>query len=204
MRELLGLPPDARVVGTIASLTAEKDYGNLLAAATHLVEARRDVVVACVGGGPLLEEMRERARTGDLRGRVHFLGERADAIELAADFDVFVLASRFEGLPVVLMEALALGLPIVATDAGGVPEIVVDGVTGRCVPRRSPEKLAGAVLELLSDREAAARFAARAREHSHVFSVERLGAGLTRIYDEVCPLADSGRSRGLPPGGPSA
>ena len=108
------------------------------------------VRIVAVGQGPLEEEMRaEHARLG-LAGRVELLGERADAVRVMSGCDAFVLASNNEGLPVAVMEALALGLPVVGTAVGGMTE-AVDATNGVLVPARDPQALAGAIEALVAD-----------------------------------------------------
>jgi glycosyltransferase involved in cell wall biosynthesis len=97
-------------------------------------------------------------------------------------YDVFTLASQHEGLPVALMDALALGLPVVATAVGGIPQAVDDGVEGLLVPPGSPEPLAAAHLALATDPERRRRFGDAARARSHEFDIARAAARLGEIY----------------------
>src|SRR5262249_43364329 len=122
-RQSLGIEPDELVVGTVANLRATKGYPELLAAASPVIERLTQTGFFAVGAGPLAAARADlRARRG-LGDRFRFLGYRADALELMSAFDVFCLASRHEGLSVALMEALAFGLPVVATTAGGTAEL---------------------------------------------------------------------------------
>ncbi len=126
VREELGIPEDAYVIGTVANLRWEKGYDVLLRVARRLlVEGRgRNAWFLCVGQGPLEDELMELHDDFGLGDRFRFLGYREDATRVMSTFDVFCLASRHEGLPVALMEAAALGIAVVATDVGGVGEIV--------------------------------------------------------------------------------
>jgi glycosyltransferase involved in cell wall biosynthesis len=102
-----------------------------------------------------------------------------------AGFDVFCLASHHEGLPIAVMEAMAIGLPIVATDVGGLSELVVDGVHGRLVPPHRPDLLAGALVELLTDDERRDRAAASARSSSSSLSSEHSIRRVEAIYEAL-------------------
>ncbi|MFM7223946.1 MAG: glycosyltransferase, partial [Actinomycetota bacterium] len=164
-RAEIGAGDDDLVVGTVANLRATKGYPDLLAAAADVVTAVPATRFVAVGQGPLAETLAAERDERGLADRFTFLGYRADAPAVMAGFDVFCLASRHEGLPVVLMEALALGLPVVATTAGGVAELVTDGVDAVLVPPARPEALAAALVDLLRDpaRRAALGRAASAR-----------------------------------------
>jgi glycosyltransferase involved in cell wall biosynthesis len=135
----------------VANLRHDKDYPNLIAAIEILAEKRSDFVLRIVGKGPLREEIEERASHLIERGLVQMLGPRSDVIQLMADSDVFVLSSSREGLPVVIMEALAAGLPIVSTAVGGIPELVGEGGAAVLVAPGDPVALARALSGLLGD-----------------------------------------------------
>ncbi len=151
VREELGIGPGRPLVVTVANLRAEKAYDVLLEATSCLVRRGLDLQVIAVGGGPQEETLRQRHRQLGLGESFRFLGSREDAWRIMAAADVFVLASRAEGLPVALMEALALGVPVVATAVGGVPDVIEDGVNGRLVPPDQARRLADAVAGLLGD-----------------------------------------------------
>ena len=174
LRALIGATPGAPVVGTVAALTAEKDHANLLQAAAQVVARRPDVHFAWVGEGACRGALeRQRAELG-LESHVHLLGFRADALALLAQFTVFALSSRMEGLCTSLLEAQSLGVPVVATAVGGVPDVVEDGATGRLVPGCDPEALARAVLDVLDHPGRSREQAARARESARRFDADRM------------------------------
>jgi glycosyltransferase involved in cell wall biosynthesis len=151
VRAELGVPSEEVVVGTVANYRAQKAYPDLLAAARTVVDANPRVRFVAVGQGPLEDEIRrEHARLG-LGERFQLLGYRPDAARILAGCDVFVLASHYEGFPVALMEALALGLPIVATAVGGIPDGVLSGREGLLVPPGEPDRLADALLRVTFD-----------------------------------------------------
>jgi glycosyltransferase involved in cell wall biosynthesis len=173
MRRALGVGADECLAVTIANYRRQKDYSTLLAAACRVRERDAPVRFAAVGQGPLEREVIAQHDRSGLGEAFILLGYRPDALDVLAAADLFVLSSRQEGLPVALMEALALGLPVVATDVGGIPEAVRDGVEGRLVPAERPEELADAILGLASDPELRSRMATAATRRSAEFDVER-------------------------------
>lgn len=150
-RSSLGLPPDAVVVGTVTRLGEPKDPETTVrafAAVRRLVPQARLVVV---GDGPHRPNIEALVDGLALDDAVHLLGARDDVAELLPALDVFVLTSLSEGLPRVLVEAMAAHVPVVATDVGGVGELVIDGETGVLVPPAAPDALADAIVAVLAD-----------------------------------------------------
>jgi glycosyltransferase involved in cell wall biosynthesis len=178
----LGLGPDEMVVGTIANFRAQKDYPNLLAAARLLVDRGWKGRIVAVGQGPLEAEMRARHAELDLGDRVLLLGQRSDAVRVLAASDVFTMASDNEGLPVALMEALALGLPVAMTKVGGIPDAVTDGVEGLLVPPKQPAALADAIEAITTDDARRAQMAAAARATGERFDIRVAVARTEQIY----------------------
>ncbi len=188
-RAELGIGSDEIVFGTVANFRAQKDYPNLLAAAGVLRDRGARVRIVAVGQGPLEAEMRaEHARLG-LEGRVDLLGERPDAVRVMSACDGFVLASNNEGLPVAVMEALALGLPVVGTAVGGMAE-AVDVTNGVLVPARDPEALADAIETLAADPARRAELAAGARRSSTRFDIARSVERIEAVYAQVARRDD--------------
>jgi glycosyltransferase involved in cell wall biosynthesis len=174
LREWLGLPADAAIVGTVASLAPHKNHALLLEAVPRVLARRPAARFVWLGEGecrPALE--RRRAELG-LEAAVKMPGFREDARALLTQFDLFVLSSHLEGLCTSLLDAQALGVPIVATAVGGVPEVVQDGVTGRLVRALEPEALAGAIVEALDQPGLRAGWSRAAAE-----AVRRFGVGAT-------------------------
>jgi glycosyltransferase involved in cell wall biosynthesis len=159
----LGWPSGRPVVGTVARLHRQKGVVNLLRAAPEILKDFPEVIITVVGDGPQKNSLRREARRLGLEGRLLFLGEREDAASIMALFDIFVLPSLWEGLPFVLVEAAALGKPIVATAVDGVPEILEDKKTGLLVRPGDTSALAAAVIELLKDKDEARRLSETAR-----------------------------------------
>ena len=180
-RRRFGLAADDRVVGVVATFTPKKDHATLLEAVARLADVDR-LVVLLVGTGPLADQVRARAADEDLAGRVRLLGVRDDVPGLLPGLDVLCLSSRYEGLPVVLMEAQAAGVPVVATRVGGVPEAVDDGVHGLLVPPADPPALAGALRRVLTDGDLAARLTAGAAAGAGRFDVARAARRHEELY----------------------
>lgn len=154
---------DPPIVGTVARLHRQKGVFFLLQAAAEIHRGAPAAKIVVVGGGPLERSLRRQAQKLRLHRIFILLGERPDAHELLSLFDVFVLPSLWEGLPLVLLEAAAMRKPMVATDIDGVREVLRDGESGLLVPPADPAALAEAVLRLLRDKDFAARLAERAR-----------------------------------------
>ena len=195
-RAALGLDGDvdgALVVGTVGNFTAKKDQATLVRAVGRVPGAR----LVLVGSGPLEHDLRVLVAHDGLAERVTFAGSRGDVADLLPAFDVFALSSRYEGLPIALLEAMAAGRPCVATRVGGIPEVVTDGVDGVLVPPGDPDALADALSALAADpdRRAALGSAAvtRAGDFRLDVAVERIAA----VYDRV-----TGRTRAAVEPGP--
>jgi glycosyltransferase involved in cell wall biosynthesis len=193
MRAELGLDPDVLVVGTVANLRAQKAYPHLLAAALEVVERLPHVRFLAVGQGPLEAEVSAlHARLG-LGDRFLLLGHRPDAVRVMAACDVFVLASLYEGLGVAVMEALALGLPVVATAVGGVPEVVHHNCEGLLVPPGQPSELAAALVTLLTDAQRRQRMAAAAARRGEELTIDTAVRRTEAVYQELAMSAAGGR-----------
>ncbi len=159
--------PDSRIegptIGTVTRLQHAKGVDVFLEMAAMLRERVRDARFVVVGDGPDEEALRSQAERLGLSAACEFAGRSSDVPGYLARFDVFVLSSRYESHPLALLEAMAAGVPVVATAVGGVPEIVRDGVDGVLVPPKDPAAAASAVQGLLTDRDTASRLASSAR-----------------------------------------
>ena len=125
----------------------------LLDAATLLFAGRDDVQILLVGDGPLRVELETAVRQRDQQARIHFAGRRQDVSSLMKSADCLVLPSRWEGMPNVVLEAMAAGLPVVATDVDGIGDLIETGETGLLVPSQKPQSLAEAIQTVLNDPE---------------------------------------------------
>ncbi|HEY7511585.1 MAG TPA: glycosyltransferase [Vicinamibacteria bacterium] len=183
--EELGVPVGAPVVGNVAALTGHKDHATLLEAAALVRRQRPDVWFVLVGDGELRRRLEEQARALGLEPGLVFAGFRDDVDRLLAAFDVFCLSSHLEGLGTSLLDAMVFARPIVATAAGGIPEAVEDGVTGRVVPPRDPPALAGVLVEMLADdARLRAMGAAGRRRYEERFTADRMVAETLAVYEE--------------------
>jgi glycosyltransferase involved in cell wall biosynthesis len=170
------------VVLATARAVHDKGLDLLVAAAAALPQAR--VVIA--GDGPALPALAAQVAALGLEGRVLLLGWRSDAQALLAACDVFVLPTRNEALGVSVLEAMAAGRPVVATDVGGVPEAVRHGETGLIVPPENPTALAAAIAELIADPSRAARYGAAGHARALArFSPAPMAAAVEDVYERV-------------------
>jgi glycosyltransferase involved in cell wall biosynthesis len=182
VRSELGVAAGEILVLAVANLRAEKGYDVLLETARILADPDLPIRIAAVGRGPLKDELEKRHAALGLRDRFTFLGQRDDVLRLMTGADVFVLASHHEGLPVTLMEAMSVGLPIVATAVGGVPQFVTDSQEGLLVTPGRPDLLAEALVRICSDSELRRRLGEGAKRKSTVFDVRSASAKIEGIY----------------------
>jgi sugar transferase (PEP-CTERM/EpsH1 system associated) len=185
-RAELGLEPGQPVIISVGRLSPEKDYPTLLKAMALIQGQGLCPQLLLVGSGPERTALEEQARSLGLADAARFLGERGDVPRLLAASDLFALSSLSEGVSMALLEAMAAGLPVAATEAGGTPEVVVPGHTGLLVPPGDPEALANALVILLKD-------PARAREMGRAgatwvqaeFSFEAMARAYARLYERT-------------------
>jgi len=181
-RAALGLSPDQMLVGTVARLDPVKRLDVLLQAMTSLP----DVCAVIVGDGPERESLGAMSERLEIASRVRFAGQQDDVRPWLAAMDVFVLSSDWEGMSNAVLEAMAAGLPVVATAVGGTPEVVVNGVTGLLVPPRDPDTLAQAITRLLRNPDLRREMGQAGRERvEREFSVERMVQATEALYEEL-------------------
>ena len=173
------------MIGSIANFKAAKDHATLLRAAVRVRQAVPGVRLLLVGQGPLEARTRRLAAELGLADTVVFAGFRDDARRLAAAFDVFTLSSTYEGLPIALVEAMALGRPAVVTDVGGTSEVVTDGDDGLLVPPRDPVALADGLVRLLHNPDLRARIGAAARARASDFDIRTAVARMEQVYADL-------------------
>jgi len=183
-RRTAGFDPQRRLVAQVGRLTAQKDYPTFLAAAARVAVEVADVDFLVVGEGELRSELEAEVGRLHLGARVRFLGLRHDVPALLGAVDVLVLTSRYEGLPNVVIEAMATGAVAVATDVGGARELLVSGETGFIVPPGDAQAVADAVLAVLRAPESALRTAAAARRRVETeFTVDAMVRRTMELYE---------------------
>src|SRR6187455_868862 len=182
----LYLPTHAPVVGNVAALVPHKGQQHLIDAAAIVVKQVPDVRFVILGEGELREKLERQIKEKHLERHVFLAGFRANALELTKGFDVFVMSSVSEGMCTALVDAMAASKPAVATAAGGIPEVMIDGVTGFLVAPRDHHAMAEKLVVLLKDPALRTRMGeaalARARER---FTVEKMVAGTTAVYEQL-------------------
>jgi len=172
-----------RTIITVANLRREKNHETLLAAAVLLLRTRPDLRFRIVGAGPRRSELEELSHARGLASQVEFLGHREDVPSLLAAADAFVLPSRSEAFPNGAIEAMAAGLPVVASDVGGLRDLIENGRTGVLVPPGNPEALAGALHSLIDNPAGAEAIGRAARgEVQQRYSFDRMVASFEDLY----------------------
>jgi glycosyltransferase involved in cell wall biosynthesis len=184
-RALLGLGDDDLVVGSVGNFTQKKDHATLLRACARLRDEEPRMRLVLVGTGPLEGDLVDAAQELGIGERVLFTGSRPDVFDLLPGFDVFALSSRFEGLPIALLEAMAAGLPTVATSVGGIPEVLTDGHEGFLVPDGDPDALAAALRKLLTDEHLRREMGEHAEACAHDFDLTGAVRRMQEIYESV-------------------
>ena len=183
-RTELGLDPGTPLIGSVGRLVPIKDHATLLRAMDHLPA----VHLAIVGDGELRVQLETDVAARGLTGRVHFVGWRHDLPNVLGDLDAVVLTSLNEGTPVAVIEALAAGRPVVATDVGGVRHVVDHGRTGLLAPPRDDRAIADRVAGVLSDPTTAARQASAGRQDvADRFGEARLVEEIRQLYEDLLP-----------------
>jgi sugar transferase (PEP-CTERM/EpsH1 system associated) len=181
-RSELGLP-EGPIVGHVGRLEAVKDQRSLLSAFRSVRERRPDARLVIVGDGSLRAELEAEARSLGIEPATGFLGARGDVTELLPHFEVFVLCSRSEGLPLALLEAMAAARPVVATAVGAIPQVVVNETNGCLVPPGDARALAEAIVRVLSEPAFAAALGRAARRTiEERFNFDRTVADYQRLY----------------------
>ena len=185
VRSELAIDEDELLFLTVANLRPEKGYDVLLNAAKDISDSHTPIRIAAVGRGPLKDTLRTRQLELGLGDRFQFLGQRGDVLQLLAGADAFVLSSHHEGLPVALMEASSVGLPIVASRVGGIPQALEDEVDALLVPPGDPGLLAQAMKRLASDPELRDRLGRNAKLRSSMFDITAASRAVGDIYVQV-------------------
>ncbi len=193
VRREFSIPDGAKIVGMVGRVAPQKDYATLAKAAARVVAADPNTRFLIVGGYSEPKKNREHYEkvqrmlaASDVAPNFIFTGFRHDVPRLLSAMDVFVLSTNFEGLPLVILEAMAHSKPVVATSVDGVPEVVIDGKNGLLYPHQDDEKLAAQLLTLLKDKAYAAGLGEAGRQFVKInFSRDQFAANIIDLYGEM-------------------
>lgn len=181
-------PARKRIVGAAGRLSPEKGFDVLLNAISLVHDQDAETGFALFGDGPCREALQQQIAALGLAGVVILVGFRGDLDRYVPHLDMLVLPSHTEGLPNVVLEACAAGVPVVATSVGGTPEVIEDGVSGLLVPPGDPVSLASAICEMLGDEEGARDMAFQGRQRvMEWFSFHRQVEQYLELFDALCP-----------------
>jgi glycosyltransferase involved in cell wall biosynthesis len=195
----LGLAPDVRLLLTVGRLTAQKGHRDLLAALPQIVTAHPKTLCLWLGDGPLRGELEAQINQQQLNAHVRLLGARKDVAFYLRAAELLVMPSHFEGMPLVLLEAMAAELPVVVTDVGGNPEVIRDGVHGRLVSHADPSALAAVVIEALDQPEMRAQWAAAAKIHfEQHFTAAQMAHRVDALYQQLILQVQAQHAAGQP------
>ena len=185
-RARFGLPPEALVLGLAARFAPQKAMDVLVGTAPAVLGAYPEAYYLLAGDGPMLEQAKSAAHASGFADRILFPGFDRDVRSLLAALDVYVSSALSEGLPLATIEAMAAGLPVVSTRAGGTPEVVEEGETGLLVEPADAPGLAAAMLRLAGDADMRARFGAAGRDRALAeFTEERMIERTLAVFEEV-------------------
>lgn len=185
IRAELGLEQGSRIVTTVAVMRAEKALDVLISAHAQLLLRCPAAHLVMVGDGQYQEALERQVADLGIRANVHFLGFRRDVDSILRQTDVCAMSSDWEGMPLFALEAMAAGVPMVATSVGGLPEVVRDGETGILVAPRDPAALAQAITDILIDGDLAVRLASASVARSEEFCIDRVVPRFIALYQDL-------------------
>jgi glycosyltransferase involved in cell wall biosynthesis len=189
LRTHLGLAPDTLLACTVGALVPHKDHATLLHAARLLAADFPALHWVIAGEGELRPVLQWLAAEVGVTDRVHLLGHVSQPLGVIADADIYVMSSREEGLGTSVLDAMAVGIPVASTSAGGLPEMLHEG-GGILVPPRNPDALARAVRRILCDGELRKRLVEQASRTVESFSAERMAGEVLTVYRSCAPQLD--------------
>ncbi len=196
-RRVLGLEADEISVGTVTRLHGSKGNEVLVDAAQHVLRARPQAKFFLVGEGPLRESLEAQARANGLGNRFVFCDFVRDVPQVLSAFDLSVFPSLWEGTPLTAFEALAMGKPIVATDADGLLDILTDGLDARIVPKRNARALADQIIWMIDHPEDRDRLAAAARQTGQRYDIALFVRKMERLYHLLHEASRATKRRGI-------
>lgn len=179
------IPEEAIIVGTVAAFVAHKDYRNFFAAAAIALKSDPNLHFVAVGDGIQLQIMKDLAAELNIADKVCFAGFQDKVGNHLKAFDIFVIASKKEGLGTSVLDAMSVGLPVIGTRAGGIAEMIEDGKSGLLVEARNSEALARAILKLAADKDLRKHLGSNALKRVQDFSKEQMVDDNIRLYEEL-------------------
>lgn len=183
LRAAAGVPGDVPLVGSVGALVRHKDHRTFVRAAAEVARRHGDVRFVVAGEGPERGEVERLREAEGLEGRLHLPGHVPDVARSLVDLDVFVMSSREEGLGTAVLEAMAAGVPVAVTRAGGLADVAADELPS--APPEDPEALAAEVTTLLEDPDAREAAVRAGRRRLELFTAERMGRGTLEAYRDV-------------------
>lgn len=181
----IGIKSGQFIVGTVAAFAGHKDYPNLLKAFEIVKSHKGNINLCMIGDGPLFSEMKKLVKKMNIESDVIFTGFREDIGKFLKSFDIFVLASKKEGLGTSIIDALSVGLPIISTNTGGIPELISNNINGILVEPQNPDQLAEAILELYGDAEKRKFLSDGAIKSAGKFSINNTIQNNINLYQEL-------------------
>ena len=185
LKKELGIPENSLIVGTAGRLVPVKGPEFLVKASKYIISKYPDTYFMFTGDGPLEQDLKRKALEMGISDNIIFLGWRDDLAKIISIYDVFVLPSLNEGMGRVLVEAMALGKPIVASNIGGIPDLVIHGKNGFLVPPKNPKELAKYIQILLEDEKKREKMGLAGKEMSLNFSAENMVEKIEKLYGEL-------------------
>jgi len=182
LKKDLGITKNGPIMGLGVRLSEQKGITYLLKAMPKVISRSPEVTLVIAGEGPLEDDLKKEAQTLGILDNVRFVGPRLDIPELLKLFDIYVLPSLWEGLPMVLLEAMAAGCPVIATDVGGVAAAVKSGVSGILVKSMDVDALSSAMIRLLEDKEIRTKYSQNAMD---IFNKNFSAQIMTRKYEKL-------------------
>jgi glycosyltransferase involved in cell wall biosynthesis len=179
------LDPKKPIIGNVAALAPHKDYPTFIATAQELTRMGVEAQFVIVGDGPLHNQIHQMVKDSGIAEKITFTGFRKDVLEVLSNLDVFLITSETEGLGTSILDAFGCKVPVVATRAGGIPELVIHSKTGLSAPVKDGKALAIEVVRFLKDETLRSQMVRNASEHLLNFTVEATAEKTLRVYSEV-------------------
>ena len=185
MMRSLDIPEDSFVVGTAGRLTPVKGHRHLIEAAGNILDVRPDTTFVFLGDGELFDELKNMATKLGIEKNVKFLGWRSDVAEVMSVFDVFVLPSLNEGMGRVLVEAMTLGKPVIASDVGGISDLVIHGKNGLLVPAADPDALADEIQCMMNNPKKRDAMGCEGKKMAASYGVDSMVQKIDALYIQL-------------------